>query len=90
MIIQLLLDLIYNLFALLTLPINIPSLPASVTDMMNTLFGYISSGLSVLAVYCDLNYLIVLLGIIIAIDVALSLYNLVMYLIKKIPFFGIQ
>lgn len=90
MIIQLLLDLIYSVFALLTLPINIPSLPASVTDVMNTMLGYISSGLSVLACYCDLDYLLVLLGLIITIDVALSLYHLVMYLLKKIPFFGIN
>ena len=90
MIIQLLLDLIFGLFSVLTLPINIPSLPSSVSEMLNTIFSYISSGLSILAVYCDLDYLLLLLGIVIAVDIALSLYSLVMYLIKKIPFFGIQ
>lgn len=90
MIIYLLLELIYNLFSILTLPINIPSLPDSITSIMNQFASYLSTGIAIIGNYFDVGYLLVLFGLVISIDVGISLYKFVMYIIRKIPMMNIK
>lgn len=89
MIVKALMDLVYNLFALLTAAINIPSLPEGIADVLEILTGAISSGLGILACYCHLDYLLVLFGLIIAVDAGLMIYRFIMWILKKIPMLGI-
>lgn len=90
MIIKGLMELIYNLFALLTAPINIPSLPDDVKSMITTALEYIQMGLGLLANWTDLSYLLVLFGIVAAVDVGMLLYKLVMWVLAKIPMLNIK
>lgn len=89
MIVQGLMDLVYNLFSLLTAAINIPSLPEGVSGILEVLTGAISTGLGLLACYCHLDYLLLLFGLIIAVDAGLMIYRFVMWILKKIPMLGI-
>lgn len=90
MIITGLINLIYTVFSVLTTPINIPDLPSEVSTYVSTLIEYIGTGLGILSNYTNLSYLLVLFGVIVAIDVGLWLYKLVMFLIKKIPMLNIS
>lgn len=90
MIIKALMDMIYNLFALLTTPINIPSLPEGVSEMITGSLEYIRTGLALLANWTDLGYLLTLFGIVMAVDVGILLYKLVMWVLAKIPMLGIK
>lgn len=90
MIIKNLLDLIYNVFYLLTMPISIPSLPSEVNSAIDTMIEYIGTGFGILSNYCHLSYLLTLFGIVIAVDVGIWLYNIVMFIIKKIPMLGVS
>lgn len=90
MIIELLLDAIYAVMSLLTKPINLPSFPSSVTDIIQMSFQYLQAGVGILANYTDITYLLSLFGIILAIDVGIKLYHFVMWIIKKIPILGIE
>lgn len=90
MIIQALLDLIYSFFALLTAPIDIPDLPASVHSVLTTATEYIVMGAGILARFCNYQYLMVLFGLVLAVDIGINLYKFVMWIIKKIPFLGMQ
>lgn len=90
MIIKLLLDLIYGVFYLLTAPINIPSLPSDVHSVLNTIIEYCGTGIAILSNYCHLGYLLTLFGIIIAVDVGIGIYHIVMFVIKKIPMLSIS
>lgn len=90
MIIEALMNLILNVFSLLTSPINIPSMPADVETYLSNFLEYMEMGLQVLAVYTPLEYLLVLFGIIVAIDVGLAVYHFVMWVLKKIPMLGIS
>lgn len=83
MIIKLLFELIYNVFSILTLPINLPSLPNEVMTYIDTVLQYIGVGLGILSNFTHLQYLLLLFGIIIAIDVGILVYKLVMFVIKK-------
>lgn len=90
MLVESLLNLLYSVFSLLTTPISIPQLPETVTESMNTFFDYVQAGVGILAAYTHIGYLLVLFGIIIAVDIGILLYKFVMWVIKKIPFLGIE
>ena len=90
MIIEALMQVVYRLFAILTSNINIPPLPEGISDIMSEVLGYLETGMGLLANYTDLGYLVVLFGVIIAVDVGVLLYKLVMWIIRKIPMVGIS
>lgn len=90
MIIKALLDLIYTIFNVLTLPLDIPDLPPELNNIVSTMVEYIGFGLGILANYTHLDYLLTLFGIVVAIDVGLLLYKLVMFVIKKIPMLNVR
>lgn len=90
MIIELLLNALYGIFNVLTLPIRIPELPTEAMSYIDSMFEYITAGAGILANYTPLSYLLVLFGVILAIDVGLKLYHFVMWLIKKIPMLNIS
>lgn len=90
MIIKSILNVIYQLFKTLTVAINIPALPDSIAVVISDMCSYVSSGLAILAAYVDLPYLLILFGIVVAVDAALWLYKIVMYFVHKIPMANIK
>lgn len=90
MIVMLFLSGLFALFSALTTPIQMPSLPDSVMEYSYTLAEYIGTGASILSVYTDLTYILVLFGIIVAADVSVMLYKFVMWVIRKIPLANIS
>lgn len=89
MIIQALIDLILNVFAVLTLPIQIPSTPDELKEVLAMALEYMTMGVKVVSNYCDIRYLLLLFGAIIYVDVGIFVYKTVMWVIRKIPFTGI-
>ena len=57
MIIKLLLQLVYQIFNVLTLPINIPDLPADLNNVITTIIQYVGTGLAILENYTHLSLL---------------------------------
>lgn len=90
MIIEALMQVVYKLFEILTLPIQIPSLPPEISNIMDTVLEYLQMGLGLLANYCDLGYLLTLFGLVMAVDVGVLLYKMVMWIIRKIPMLGMS
>ncbi len=90
MIIESLLNLLYNLFRLLTVAINIPEMPVDVFDVIESVFSYIQAGIGILANYVNLDIVFIMLGIVIAVDIGVNLYHFVMWVIKKIPMLNIK
>lgn len=84
MIIESIMTVLKNVLNLL-LVINIPELPEQVMEYVNTFFDYMASGGGIVANYTPLGYLLVLLGVLIAVDVGIMVYHFVMWIIRKIP-----
>lgn len=89
MIIELLLTLLKNVLGLL-LVFEVPQLPPEVTGYVDTFFGYLETGASILANYTPLGYLLTLFGVILAVDGAILIYKFVMWIIRKIPMLGMS
>lgn len=90
MIIELLLEALYNVFSLLTMAIDIPPMPDEAMTYVTQFFDYLTMGAGILANYSPFSYLMVLLGVIIAVDVGILLYHFVMWIIRKIPMAGMS
>lgn len=90
MIVKGLLDLLYGIFDVLTLPISIPGIPDGVKEIIATALDYITSGVGILAQFFDMNYLLGLFSIVIIIEGAVLVYKFVMWVLKKIPMLGIE
>lgn len=90
MLINMLLELIYGVFSVLTSPINIPSFPDGVQQAMAQFLEYLSFGVAILANYTHLSYLLALFGIVVAVEVGIMLYHFVMWILKKIPMLSIR
>lgn len=90
MIIELVMNVIYSVISLLTTPINIPDLPAQLANIISSVADYISIGIGILSNYTHYTYLAVIFGVIIAVDIAMHLYQLVMFILRKIPFLNLK
>ena len=90
MIIEAIVNVIYAVFAVLTSPINIPSMPDSVREVVATILDYITTGIALLSNYVNMPYLLILFTIVIAVDVGVMIYHFVMWILKKIPMLGIE
>lgn len=89
MLIEMLLELIKSILGIM-LFFEIPQLPAEVHSYISQMFEALVSGASILANYVPLSYLLVLFGIILAIDVGINVYHFVMWILRKIPMLGID
>lgn len=90
MIFENIMNSIFNLFSSLISGINIPSLPPDVDGFMSDCLEYMQNGIYILNNYMNLEYILVLFGIILVIDVAIHVYHFVMWILKKIPMLGIS
>lgn len=90
MIIEALLNVVYAIFSLLTTPIDIPDLPAEVSQVVTSAIEYVGTGIAVLSNYVHLPYLLTLFGVVVAIEAGVLIYKLVMFFLKKIPMLGIE
>jgi hypothetical protein len=68
----------------------LPSMPDSVTSVVDNFFDLIFVGVSIFNFFVPLNFVVVLIPIVIAIVNFDKLYKLVMWILRKIPFIGVE
>lgn len=90
MIIEMLLDMLYGLFSLLTAAIKIPQMPDEATSYITQFFDYLEAGAGILANYTPFAYIMILFGVILAVDIGIKLYHFVMWILRKIPMIGVS
>lgn len=90
MIIKGLFTLLYNLFDTLTSAIDIPNLPSDIDTTINSALGYIQGGFDYLRFFTHWNFLMILLGISLVVGTVFKSTGLLMWILKKIPFLGIE
>lgn len=90
MLIELILNALLAVLFALTSGINIPLLPVEVTVYITEFMSYLALGASILSNYAPLGYLLSLFGVVIAVDIGISVYRVVMWVLKKLPMLGIS
>ena len=90
MIVEGLLYLVYGLFALLTSPISIPRFDEAWYFVFFNILEYLNTGLQLLSCYVNLDFMLILFGVVVSVDVGVMLYKFVMWVLRKIPMLGIS
>ncbi len=90
MIVNLLMNVVYSVFAALTSVLKVPSMPQEVIDVVGTVFDYMSDGMSIVGNFVHLPYLLTLFSLVVMFDTFLYVYHFVLWLLKKIPLLNIK
>lgn len=90
MIIYNLANFILNIMIALFNGLEIPPFPDPVAEGLQFIFDLFSVGFSILGVFFDMSYIVILFELVIGIEFIFLTYNSVMFIIKKIPFLGIK
>lgn len=89
MIFEMLFNLFYDLYDTIMV-FEMPSLPDEAMGYLEQFYDILSSGATIVANYTHYPYLMTLLGIVLGVDLALGIYHLVMWIIRKIPMAGMS
>lgn len=90
MLIEILLNIVLAFLRVVLLPLQIDNIPQDVLTIFATLTGYLIDGARVVCAYIHVTYFALLLGIVIAVNTLINGYRFLMWVLRKIPFFGID
>lgn len=90
MIITGLLSLLLAFLGLLLSPLSLLPIPEGVQSVLTTGIGYLMNGFEIIAAYTHFSYLLTLFTFVISMEIALFGYKVVMWIIRKIPFFNVS
>lgn len=90
MIIKGLFELIFVLLNVVFAPINLPQLPTAMQDIVNSLIDIMLGSFGMLLWFVDIEVLRFLIPVAIVIANFERVWNLIMFILRKIPFLGIE
>lgn len=90
MLIKALLSLVLTLLQFLFSWVSFPPVPAQVDAVFQTLIQYIGQGIGFVWLIVPRDLVLVLLPIVLILDNFDKLYTIVMWILRKIPFLGIE
>lgn len=70
--------------------ISLPSLPADVETVIDQLFQYMASGMGFVFLFFNMSLVKLMLPFVLVVANFDKVYKLVMYVLRKIPFLGIE
>lgn len=89
MIVSSVLNLFVGMLELVFGWIQLPNLPDSIMSIIDTVFGYITGSIGLLGVFVDLDVVMVLIPLVIAVARFDDLWKMTMFVLRKIPFVNI-
>ena len=90
MIIKGLFELILGLLKIVFAPINLPDLPAGIQSVLDELLDVLTGAVGLFAVFVDMNVVKWIIPLVIVIANFEKVWSLIMFVLRKIPFLGIE
>lgn len=90
MIVKAIMELVFSLLQIVFKPINLPDLPPGIQSVLDEFVDWILSGYTVLDVFVDMNVVKYLIPIVIVVANLDKIWSLIMFILRKIPFLGIE
>lgn len=88
MIVEAAYNLLFNFLEVVFSAFNLPDFPASVLTIIETITGYLITGIQIVLVFCNKDILFFSVSGVIITLVVLEVVHLVFWILKKIPVFG--
>ena len=70
--------------------INLPQVPSNIQTVIDQFFEYLRSGMGFVYIFFDMSLVKILLPLLIAVINFDKVYKLVMFVLRKIPFLGVD
>ena len=70
--------------------INLPQVPPNIQTVIDQFFEYLRSGMGFVYIFFDMSLVKILLPLLIAVINFDKVYKLVMFVLRKIPFLGVD
>lgn len=90
MIVKSLLQVVFSLLQVIFSPINIPGLPEKVQNIFDEFVNWILSGYTIFSVFVDTSVVKLLIPIVIVIANLDKIWSFIMFILRKIPFIGVE
>lgn len=90
MIIKGLFELVFGLLKIVFAPINLPDLPSTVQGVVDKFIDLITSVIGIVGIFVDMEVLKILVPVVIVIANLDKAWNMIMFILRKIPFLGIK
>lgn len=70
--------------------IDLPAVPPGLVNAVNTMFGYMRQGMGIINFFCPLEAISPAIDLFIAVWAIIHVYDIVMWVLRKIPMLGIE
>ena len=90
MIVQAVFDLVKNVIKLVFGWINLPDMPEAVTSVVDELFALLRGSVGMMGIFLDLKMLKILLPVLLIVINFEHVWKFTMFILRKIPFLGIE
>lgn len=90
MLIMLLLDVFFGVLHMLFSIVQLPPVPDQLLTYMYDFFGILQSAMGFVWLVVSQDLVLVLLPIVVVVSQFKNIYNLLMWVVKKIPMLGVQ
>ena len=90
MIIKGILELFFSLLQIVFSPIALPQLPAKASSYLDQFIDWILGGYNVIGMFIDLGMVKSLIPIVIVIANLDKVWSFIMFILRKIPFIGVE
>lgn len=70
--------------------VDFPIVPAGLTSAIETLFNYMQSGMGIINFFCPLDMISPAIDLFLAVYIVLHSYDLIMWVLRKIPMLSID
>lgn len=90
MIIKGILELFFSLLQIVFSPIALPQLPAKASSYLDQFIDWILGGYNVIGMFIDLGMVKTLIPIVIVIANLDKVWSFIMFILRKVPFIGVE
>lgn len=90
MIIKGILELFFSLLQIVFSPIALPQLPAKASSYLDQFIDWILGGYNVIGMFIDLGMVKTLIPIVVVIANLDKVWSFIMFILRKIPFIGVE
>lgn len=70
--------------------INFPEMPSAIVSVLDTIYDAIVAGASLIGLFCHISLLQIMVPLVIIVINFDHIYRLTMFILRKIPFVGIE
>lgn len=70
--------------------IDLPIVPSGLNDSVQTMFSYMREGMGIINFFCPLNLISPAIDLFLSVWLVVNGYQIIMWILKKIPMLGIE